>query len=366
MSKPKVLFITGVTGGIGRELLKAFLERTEDHLLLLVRPKPNESQEKRVEKLLSRLNLNGNSKDRVRVLAGDVTQPRLGLSKQDWDTAAREADEFYHAAALTNLGAAWDEAEKINLQGTNHALELAREAAHKGKLRQFFYFSTAYVAGSLTPIHSLEDGLPESPVFGNAYEATKYEAEKKVREESAAGLPTTIFRPSIVVGDSKRGAVSEFNVIYPFLRLFAHGLLRKIPSKLDHSFNVVPIDFVVEATFALTRLGRTQGKTFHLVTDEPPTLKMLLDVKEELGNFPPVEVVRPEDFSVENLNSQEREVFSTLDPYLGYLGSSLTFDTKNTREALQGSGIALPKTDRAFLRKIVDYAVERGYFLKLS
>ena len=364
MSKQKIIFITGVTGGIGRELLKVFLERTSDYLWLLVRPRPNESHEKRVDKLLGRLNLNGNSKDRIRVFAGDVTQPQLGLNREDWNAVAGGIDEFYHAAALTNLGASWEEAERINFQGTVHALDLAREATKTGRLRQFFYFSTAYVAGSLTPIHSLEDELPESPVFSNAYEATKYQAERKVREELLAGLPVTIFRPSIVVGDSKCGAVSEFNVIYPFLRLFAHGLLRRIPSRLGHSFNIVPIDFVVEATFSLTRQREAWGKSFHLVTEEPPTLEMLLQVKEEYGNFPPVEVVQPENFSVEELKPEERQIFSSLDPYLGYLGSCLTFDTKNTRLALQKTGISFPKTDRIFLKRIVDYAVERGYFLR--
>lgn len=364
MKRVKNLFITGVTGGIGRELLRIFLERTNHRLLLLVRPKGSESHEKRVEKLLVKMGINGRSNERIQVLAGDVTEPKLGLDDKDWNTVIRETDEFYHSAALTHLGASWEAAERINLQGTLHALDLAREIAHRGKFRRFFYFSTAYVAGSLTPIHALEDELPEHPVFSNAYEATKYEAERKVREGLDAGLPLTIFRPSIVVGDSKRGAVSEFNVIYPFLRFFAHGLLRRIPSRLEHSFNIVPIDFVVEAAFALARQESSCGKTFHLVTEHPPTLEMLLRVKEEYGGFPPVEVVRPENFSVEDLDPKEREIFSALDPYLGYLGSGLTFDTKNTREALKESPIGFPKTDLTFLKKIVQYAIEKGYFLR--
>jgi long-chain acyl-CoA synthetase len=363
MTESKVLFMTGVTGGIGRELLRIFLERTEDRLILLVRPKASESHHQRVEKLLGKLGVNGRREGRIRVMAGDLTQPKLGLSPEDWASVVREADEFYHSAALTNLGASWEDAERINLHGTLRALELAREAAGRGRLGRFFYFSTAYVAGSLTPLHALEDELPEKPVFGNAYEATKFEAERKVREEQALGLPTTIFRPSIVVGDSLRGAVTDFNVIYPFLRLFAHGLLKRIPARLEHSFNIVPIDFVVEAAFALSRRDGTSGKAFHLVTENPPTLRMLLQVKDEYGNFPDVEVVQPENFAVEDLNPREREIFSSLDPYLGYLGSTLTFDTKNTRQALKGSGVSFPKTDRSFLKKLVDYAIQRGYFL---
>ena len=358
--------MTGATGGIGRELIRLFLERSQDRLLLLVRPKPSATQEERIERLLGKMGINGESKNRIRVLAGDVTQPRLGLGAEEWERVIRETDEFYHIAALTQLAASWEEAEKINLQGTLHALELAREAQRRGKLTRFFYYSTAFVAGSLTPVHALEGELIENPAFANAYEATKFLAEKKVREASSDGLPVTIFRPSIVVGDSERGAIAEFNVIYPFMRLFAHGLLRRVPSQPEHSFNIVPIDFVVEASFAIARQEESVGKTFHLVSENPPTLKMLLEIKDSYGFFPPVEVVPPEKFSVEDLQPQEREIFTALDPYLGYLESSLTFDIKNTREALRGTEVSLPVTDPAFLKKLCDYAIEKGYFLKAA
>lgn len=359
----KTIFITGATGSIGRELVRIILEKTQDQLILMVRPKPAASHEERIEKLLKKMGINGNSKSRLRVVAGDLTQPRLGLDAGDWNTVVRETDEFYHIAALTNLGAAWEEAEKINLQGTVHVIELAREARTKGKLDRFFYYSTAYVAGSLTAIHALEDALTENPSFANSYEATKFLAEKKVREEGES-FPITIFRPSIVVGDSEKGAISDFNVIYPFIRLFAHGHLRRIPSRLEHAFNIVPIDFVVKASFAISRQESSRNKTYHLVSENPATLGMLLELKDEYGHFPSVEVVAPENFSLEDLDPNEKEIFSSLDPYLGYLGSTLSFDTRNTKEALEKTGILLPVTDRAFLKRIIDYAIEKGYFLK--
>ena len=360
----KTLLITGATGGIGRELVRLFLEKTQDRLLLIVRPRPTDPPQERMAKLLNKMGINGQSKGRIEILPGDVSQPRLGLSTEDWKQAAHQTDEFYHIAALTSLGASWEEAARINLRGTLHSLDLAREAASKGKLRRFFYFSTAYVAGSLTPIHALEDELPENPSFANAYEETKHQAERKVREALAEGLPVTIFRPSIVVGDSERGAIAEFNVVYPFFRFFAHGLLKRLPSRLEHSFNIVPIDYVVQASFAIARREDSLGKTFHLVTENPPTLEMLLELKDQYGGFPPVEVVRPEDFSVDDLDPREKEIFSALGPYLGYLGSTLTFDTKNTRTILRETGIAFPNTDRSFLKKIIDYAIEKSYFLR--
>lgn len=362
----KTLFMTGATGSIGRELIRTFLDQTDHRLFLLVRSKNRDSHQDRVEKLLAKMGINGRAKDRIEVFSGDVTKPRFGLEPKGWDRIVGETEEFHHIAALTNLGAEWKEAEEINVTGTEHALELARAARERGKLQRFFYFSTAYVAGSLTPVHAREDELAAKPLFANAYEATKFLAEKRVREEASAGLPVTILRPSIVVGNSESGAVSEFNVIYPFWRLFAHGILKKVPSRLKNAFNIVPIDFVVRSTFEIARQESSLGKTFHLVSEHPPTLEMLLQVKEEYDHFPPVEVVDPERFSVDELGPMEREIFSKITPYLGYLGSSLTFDVTNTRRALEGSGVEFPRTDRAFLKKIIDYAIRMGYFLSPS
>lgn len=365
MNKDKTLFITGATGNLGREMIRLFLKRTENRLLLLVRSKPSESHGVRVEKLLSKMGINGNSKDRIDAVAGDVTQPHLGLNDKDWKKVSEEADEFYHAAALTNLGAERNEAQAINLKGTENVLELAWSARRQGRLKRFFYFSTAYVAGSLTPIHALEDELPKNPIFANAYEESKHLAERRVREELSRGLPATIFRPAIVVGDSRDGSISDFNVIYPFWRLFAHGLLKKVPSRLGNTFNIVPIDFVVQAAFEIAQKENSVGKAYHLVSENPPTLEMLLEVKEEYGrDIPDVEVVDPKEFSSEDLNPIEREIFSKIKPYLGYLGSSLTFDTRNTRQALAGSSVNFPSTDRPFLKKLIDYAFQMGYFLK--
>ena len=209
-----------------------------------------------------------------------------------------------------------------------------------------------------------EDELSELPAHANFYESSKYEAEKNVRKAMAAGLPVTIFRPSIVVGNSQTGEVSEFNVIYPFMKLFAHGILKVLPTRLENSFNIVPIDFVIRAAAAISKQPGSLGKTFHLVAKEPPSIGMLLKIKdEEFPGLPPVEVLAPEDFSQENLDSSSQQVFQMLEPYLGYLNDNLTFETSNTETALEGTEIEFPKTDSRFLKILIDYAIDQGYLL---
>ena len=75
-----------------------------------------------------------------------------------------------------------------------------------------------------------EDELPTAPVYANHYEWSKYEAERIVRAAMHAGLPVTVFRPSMVVGDTETGHTRDFNVIYPLMRLMACGYVTRFPA----------------------------------------------------------------------------------------------------------------------------------------
>lgn len=364
MNSSKKVFLTGVTGTLGKEIIKAFLQNTNDQLFLLIRRKNRFSHWDRARKILAAHGLEHFLGTRVQVMEGDITFPQLGLSSEDLELLTKQIQEFYHIAALTNLNGSQEECYRINLGGTEEALKIAKMFRESGKLERFFYFSTAFVAGSRQTYCSMEDELPEKPAHANFYEESKCSAERKVRQLMQSGFPITIFRPSIVVGDSRTGEVSEFNVIYPFMRLFAHGYLSKLPTRLQNSFNIVPIDFVVSASLAIAKQKNSIGKGFHLVTIDPPTIGTLLKLKEEeYSQLPPIQIVPPERFKREELPSTEQFVFDMLQPYLGYLNDNLTFDATNTKKALEGTGITFPVTDYNFLRTLCQYASDAGYFI---
>ncbi len=363
----RAIFLTGVTGTLGKEILKTLLTTTDYKLFLLIRRKNRFSHWDRARKILSAFHLENFLGTRVQVMQGDVTFPELGINPDDFEILRREVHEFYHIAALTALNGSREECFSINLGGTEEALKVAKKLKAAGRLERFFYFSTAFVAGSLQTFCAKEDELPLRPAHANHYEASKYQAETKVRDAMKEGLAATIFRPSIVVGNSETGEVSEFNVIYPFLRLFAHGVLTKLPTRLENSFNIVPIDFVVKAALTIAAQKDSVGKAFHLVTENPPTMKMLLKLhQEEYPDSPPIEVLDPDLFHQQKLEPSEQFVFDMLKPYLGYLNDHLTFDTVNTHKALKGTGISFPVTDYAFLKRLCRYAVEAGYFVSAS
>lgn len=364
MAEARTLLITGVTGTLGKEMIKELILTTEDKLYVLVRRKGRHSHWDRMRKILAAANLERYLGTRIQVLDGDVTLPQLGISDENLSVLRSEVTEFFHVAALTALNGSQEDCARINTGGAKNAVDLAWDLYKNGKMKRFFYFSTAYVAGSRQTYRSFEDALPENPAHANFYESSKYQAEKNVREAMKSGLPLTIFRPSIVVGDSRTGEVSEFNVIYPFMKLFAHGILTVLPTRLENSFNIVPIDFVIKSSMAIARQAGSVGKTFHLVTQNPPMIGTLLKVKtEEYPQLAHVEVISPDEFKPENLDVVSKSVYQMLEPYLGYLNDDLTFDTANTEEALRGTGIAMPKTDEEFLKLLLRYAVDAGYLI---
>ena len=356
-----LIFMTGATGVLGQELVKELLTTTDSDIAILARAKNRVSHEERVQKTLTAVGMDLHYGSRVRVIEGDVTKPKFGIKKEDVEYLEKECTVFYHIAALTALNGTEKECREINIGGTEHALELAWDLRKKGKLERFIYFSTAFVAGSIWKHHSKEDELPVKPAFANYYESSKYQSESRVRAAMNDGLPVTIIRPSIVVGHSETGEVSDFNVIYPFIKLFAHGILTKVPTCPENTFNIVPIDFVIKATCSIVQNPKSIGKCFHLVSPEPPAIGTLLSLRSEFPKAAEIEMIDPKEFKKSALDPQGQMVFAMLEPYLGYLNGDLTFDTTNTEEILRGTGIAMPRTDLPFLRTMIGYAVEAGY-----
>lgn len=353
--------MTGATGVLGQELVKELLLTTVHDIAVLARGKNRVAHEDRVLKILAATGIDARLMSRVRVIEGDVTKHKFGIKKEDLEYLERECGCFYHIAALTALNGTEKECQQINVGGTDHALELAWDLRKKGKLERFIYFSTAFVAGSVWTHCSKEDGLPAQPSFANYYESSKWQAETKVRAAMSKGMPVTIIRPSIVVGHSETGEVSDFNVIYPFIKLFAHGILTKLPSHPENTFNIVPIDFVIKATCAIVKDPRSIGKCFHLVSPKPPTVGSLLSMRGEFPKAAETELIDPEKFQKTELDPQGQMVFAMLEPYLGYLNGNLTFDVRNTEEILRDTGVRMPVTDHAFLKTLISYAVKAGY-----
>jgi thioester reductase-like protein len=203
---PKSLLITGVTGLLGSYLVRDLLLDGRS-LAVVVRRSRKQSAAARVETIVEHWEETlGKRLPRPTVLEGDLTRPLCGLDADALRWVGENCDELLNnAASLTFRGSdRQQEPWQTNVTGTSHVLTLARETG----LRHFHHVSTAYVCGLRSGLIA-EDDLDVGQGFGNDYERTKVEGEKLVRAAAGAAggfLDTaTIYRPSIIVGDSRTG-----------------------------------------------------------------------------------------------------------------------------------------------------------------
>lgn len=261
------IYFTGFPGFLGSELLPRVLARRADtYALCLVQPKFAPLARERAAAIeLARPELRG----RIRLVEGDLTQPLAA----DVDEIA----EIYHLAAVYDLAVKRDLAMRVNVDGTKNIIDLARRCPRLGRLH---YVSTCYVSGRYEGTFG-EDDLEKGQAFNNFYEETKYLAELEVRRAMAEGLRASIYRPSVVVGDSGTGATQKYDGPYFVMQwLLRQPRLAVLPvagNPAKYHFNVVPRDFVIAALDALTGSETSLGRTYALADPEPLTVDGTID-----------------------------------------------------------------------------------------
>jgi long-chain acyl-CoA synthetase len=247
------VLLTGATGFVGMELLRRFIERGDRRIHALVRAADDEAAAERLP-----------AHARLSVVAGDIEQPGLGLSEKNRERLARDVTTVVHCAASVSFDLSLEESRRVNVDGTRHVVDFAQRCR---RLERLTYVSTAYVAGDPRGLFR-EDQLDVGQRFRNPYERSKFEAERMIRSE-AAGLPLQVLRPSIVVGDSRTGRTSSFNVLYGPLKALARGRVPAIPARRSSPVDIVPVDYVADRAYELVTDG--PDGTFHLVAGRNAT-----------------------------------------------------------------------------------------------
>jgi nucleoside-diphosphate-sugar epimerase len=275
MSFTKTYFFTGFPGFIAERLVER-LARPDVQFFLLVQPQFVEKAMTAAERIAASTD---SPVENFALIDGDITRPGLGMSDEDAEIVRAESTDVFHLAAVYDLAVARDPAFAVNLDGTRNVNELARSMTG---IKRYNYVSTCYVAGKRTGV-ILETELQHDAGFRNHYEETKYLAEMEV-EKLKSGLPVTIFRPSVVVGDSQTGATAKYDGIYYLINylLRAPGLLRLVNVGNDAvRLNLVPVDFVVDAIARLSDDEAAVGKTLAIADPRPLTTAELFDVIAE-------------------------------------------------------------------------------------
>jgi len=277
MADSETFFITGFPGFIADRLLER-LARKQCRFILLVQPSWLDRAAHEVDRIAR---LTRRAPEDFRIVPGDITQPRLGLSAADFELTKQATTRVFHLAALYDLAVECEPAMRVNVGGTRNVIEFARSLP---SLKHFHHVSTCYVAGKREgPI--LETELRHDAGYRNFYEESKYLSELEV-ESVKHELPVTIHRPSVVCGDSKTGETVKYDgVYYLILYLLRFPWLSAVNIGNDRvSLNLVPVDFVVDAMAALAFDENAIGKTVQLADPEPLTTNQLFNAIARSAN----------------------------------------------------------------------------------
>jgi thioester reductase-like protein len=258
------IFVTGGTGYIGAHVAANLLENHGAALNVLVRAKdPQQAQQRLWQGLQLHLEFPRffeYLQTRIRIFRGDLTLPGFGLNRDEYDRLVHTTDSIIHCAASLNR-----KSEKsclnVNLRGTLEVLTLARHIEHYHGLRRFSEVSTVAVAGRRSHEVVTEDGAIE----WDRSDYDPYARTKKFCEHMMHALlpdtPTTVFRPSIVLGDSRHPETTQFDMVKAFV--FLAGL-PVLPFRPTDKIDIVNVDFVADAVATLHQKDQPQFDTYHL------------------------------------------------------------------------------------------------------
>jgi len=331
------IFLTGFPGFIAGRLVERLADK-DTQFFLLVQQRFIETATAMAERIAFET---GVPIENFALVEGDIVRADLGISSQDLETIQSETTDIFHLAAAYDLAIDKDIAIAVNFEGTKNVNEFARGVK---ELKRYNYVSTCYVAGRRKG-EILETELEHKEGFRNFYEESKYLAESEV-EKLKNELPVTIFRPSVVVGDSRTGETAKYDGIYYLIQY-----LRKWPAALRMinvgnkrvRLNLVPVDFVTEAIAALSADERAVGKTIALADPAPLSTAELFDAiaKELTGKG---SLIHPPEKLVEwSLLTPMSPPLTGL-PHHGvpYFFLSQTYDTRIADELLAPHGIKCP------------------------
>ncbi|HEX6261860.1 MAG TPA: SDR family oxidoreductase, partial [Actinomycetota bacterium] len=259
-----VVLLTGGTGFLGTEIARRLLRRPEARIVVLVHASGEDEgllAAKRAWSYAPDLE-EGLAAGRVEIVAGDVRSADLGLEPSVRSDLIRRVTRIVHAAADLRIDVVPADLRPTNVRGVANVLAFALACHADHGLVRLSHVSTAYVAGGRTG-EVPEDALDDRFGFENAYELTKYEGERLVRD-AMKHLPISVFRPAMIVGDSRTGEVRTFNSFYVPLRRYLTGRVRVVPASPRLRVNIVPVDHVADAVVRLTFEPAAEGSTFHL------------------------------------------------------------------------------------------------------
>lgn len=354
-------FVTGATGFLGKHLITRLLKRHGDiHVLV---------RKGSVAKLEEHLSFWGKkARKRIHVVHGDLAEENLGISDKDFKKLKGEVKHFFNLAAIYDLKADEELQEKINVEGTQHVID----AAAKMHADCLHHVSSIAAAGLYNGVFR-EDMFEEAEKLDDPYFRTKHESEGLVRRQTK--LPYRIYRPGVIIGDSKTGSIDKIDGPYYFFKLI-QKMRNMLPPWMPTigleggRINIVPVDFVADALDHIAHTKDEDGNCFHLTDPKPRRVGEVLNIFAKAGHAPQMSMridARMFSFipkSIRNGIAMLPPVRRITQQVLGDLGIPsgimkfmtypTRFDSRETERVLDGTGIEVPRLT-SYAYRIWDY-----------
>lgn len=372
------LFLTGATGLLGAYLIRDLLHKGTN-LALLVRPTKWASARQRIETIIDRWEQQaGYALPRPVVLEGGLSDPDLGLNERDLAWARENCTAFMHNAASLTFYATEPGGEPwlSNLEGTKNVLEFCRQAG----IREFHHVSTAYVCGARRG-RIFESELDVGQTHGNDYEVSKFQAETLVRQAEFLDQPT-VYRPGIILGDSRDGFTTTFHGFYVPLHLvsslitktagidaprdmvvlgikLASQRLREVLNLHGHERkNFVPVDWVSAAMAEIYANRANHGRTYHLTPPQPVPVEIFQIVMEKMFLKYTERTSKAKATNV-NWEEFEQHFLEQMGVYRSYWGDDPEFDCSNVLDACPN--LPCPALDEEMFTRMCDFALSTNF-----
>lgn len=368
---PNNIFLTGATGFVAAFILVELLKRTNARIFALVRAHDAEQGMKRLRDNLCHYALwQDEYAQRIIPVIGNLKLPLFGLTQNEFQTLAETVDVIYHVGSKLSYIAPYEFLKAANVGGTQETLRLATLAKTKP---YHFVSSLGILLGYRTSDGCAPEGggeddaldMTKCPDVG--YFRSKYVAERIVRLARERGIPVTIHRIGLIVGDSQNGCSNEDDFV---ARILLGCIQAGYGPDITNSMDMTPVDYVAKAIVYLSLRQESLGGVFHLLNPVPITWGRIIDHVIEVG-YPMVKL--PFQEWVEAIEDYQGETPNPLHPLLPFfhidfagrmLGVSPVayhaLGTVKTLEALRGSGIHCAQVDGDLIRTYLEQFVQRG------
>nr|WP_052477591.1 non-ribosomal peptide synthetase [Kibdelosporangium sp. MJ126-NF4]CEL12853.1 Malonyl CoA-acyl carrier protein transacylase [Kibdelosporangium sp. MJ126-NF4]CTQ98539.1 Malonyl CoA-acyl carrier protein transacylase (EC 2.3.1.39) [Kibdelosporangium sp. MJ126-NF4] len=360
------VLLTGATGLMGTHVLARTLRTTDAVVWCLVRAKDEDTGRRRIRVTLDRHGLwDEDWASRIVVVCGDLAEPRFGLDTDAYVRLAGTIDTVFHLAANVNLLDSYARVRPVNVLGTR---EVVRFAARQ-RVKPVHHVSSisTVVGGADAP-----DVLPEdwrtdpSDLGSNGYLRSKWVAEQTIRQAAELGVPTAIYRPSRISGDSTTGVMNEQDAFWHYVRACIDlGAVPAGDGWQDLEANLVPVDYAAAAFVWIATSRRPDGTAYSLSHHIPTTLSAVVSEARALG-YPVADVPYPDWQRL--LSTEDSVAVRSVALLTSAVGTGTASGARvvsevsraTTEAALASSGIACPAMDAPILRRYLTYFAEAG------